>query len=332
MKKYLGILEKIKGKRILVLGDIILDEYLYGETERISREAPVLILRHNRSAYLAGGGANPVMNIKALGGIPVPVSVAGVDSHSAILLKLLKEKKVDTSGIITDSNYSVPVKARIMAGSVHTVKQQIVRIDRSYQDGLSAKIESKVAALIRKLVKSKKVDAILVSDYGEGVITDGIIQVVNEIAKAGKKVIVDSRYSLDKFRSISAATPNETEAGPLVGIEKYTDENVKKIGKQLSGLMRAKGLIITRGSKGMMVFDKTKVSRIAAVGTEEIVDVSGAGDTVSSIVALCLAAGASLYDAAYLANAGGGIVVMERGVAVVTPKQLKEALKNAETD
>jgi D-glycero-beta-D-manno-heptose-7-phosphate kinase len=325
MNKYLKLIDKFKNKRVLVLGDFILDEYVYGETERISREAPVLILHYDRSTYLAGGGANPVMNIRDLGAEPVPVSVAGNDAYSKILIDMMKSKGVDTAGIIRDSKFMVPVKTRVMAGSVHTVKQQVVRIDRYEEKTISKEAE---AALIESLQrKAKDIDTLLVSDYDGGIITDRVISAVNVLAKKGLKVVVDSRYALKKFRYIATGTPNETEAGPLTGIESYGEKDVETMTRKLALLVKSKGMIVTRGSRGMNVFEKKKLVKIPAFGTDEIVDVSGAGDTVSSIISLALACGASLVDAAYLANIGGGLVVMKRGVATVSVAELKAALK-----
>jgi rfaE bifunctional protein kinase chain/domain len=327
MDKYSKIIDKFKGKKILVLGDFILDEYVYGETERISREAPVLILKYNRSTYLAGGGANPVMNIVDMGGTAIPVSIAGKEEYSDILVDMMTAKGVDTSRIVRTHRYSIPVKTRVMAGSVHTVKQQVVRIDRYNDDSLDKGAQEELIANIN--AAAKDVDVILVSDYGSGMITDSVIKTVNALAKSGKKVVVDSRYGLKKYKYVVAATPNETEAGPAVGHEKYGEHDVELIVKKLWKMMKAKGMIVTRGSKGMIAVENGKVSRIAPFGNDEIVDVSGAGDTVSSIVCLALACGASLKDAAFLANIGGGLVVMKRGVATVTVNEIKGALKNA---
>ncbi len=329
MSKYLKLLEKFKGKKVIVLGDFILDEYLYGETERISREAPVLILRHRKSVYLAGGGANPIMNIKDLGGEPLPVSVAGNDVYSKTLIDMIRSKGVDTSHIIRDSRYSVPVKTRVMAGSVHTVKQQVVRIDRVPEETPPKDLEDTFIETI--LSAAKTADTMLVSDYDSGIVTDRVIKCVNELAAKGLKVIVDSRHALKKFRNVTTGTPNETEAGPLVGVEKYGEKDVELTGKKLAKAVKSKGMIITRGSRGMMVFEGKKVMKVAPYGGDEIVDVSGAGDTVSSIVTLAVSCGASLYDAAFLANLGGGIVVMKRGVATVSPNELKGAIKRVKT-
>jgi len=329
MNKYMDLIDQFKGKKILVLGDFILDEYIYGETERISREAPVLILKYNQSTYLAGGGANPILNIKDIGAEPIPVSLVGDDGFSDILLGIISRKKVETKYILRDEEYMLPVKTRIMAGSVHTAKQQVVRVDKYHVKQLSGTVEKQIIANIKKL--ASETDAILVSDYGGGVITDAMIEVINGFGKKGKQIVVDSRHNLFKFQHITTGTPNETEAGPLVNIEDYEEENVKKMGVELMKLLKSKGMIITRGSKGMLVFEKKSIEKINAFGSDEIVDVSGAGDTVSSIVAAGLACGASLYDSAYLANIGGGLVVMKRGVATVTPDELKEALANAKT-
>jgi rfaE bifunctional protein kinase chain/domain len=326
MNKYTKLIDKFKGKKVLVLGDFILDEYVYGETERISREAPVLILKYNNSTYLAGGGANPVMNIADIGAIPVPVSIAGTEEYSDILLDMMKKKKVDTSYILRTDRYSIPVKTRVMAGSVHTVKQQIVRIDRYNDEALDPEIE---AGLITNInTAAKVIDVVLVSDYGSGMITGKVIKAVNALAKSGKKVVVDSRYGLKEFKYVATATPNETEAGPATDHEKYGESDVELIVRKLSKMMRSKGMIVTRGSRGMIVYENKKIFKISPFGSDEIVDVSGAGDTVSSIVSVALASGASLADSAYLANIGGGLVVMKRGVATVTVDELKGALKN----
>ncbi|MCX8093487.1 MAG: bifunctional ADP-heptose synthase [Candidatus Goldbacteria bacterium] len=327
MEKYLNLINRFKEKKILVLGDFILDEYVYGETERISREAPVLILKYNHSTYLAGGGANPVMNIKDLGAIPIAISVCGYDVHSKIMLNLLKSKKINLDTIIRDKNFNVPVKTRIMAGSVHTVKQQIVRIDRVGAKSISKETENTIINNLKEFIK--KTDCLLVSDYGGPLLTDKIISIISNYAKEGYKVVVDSRYALKKFKYITTGTPNETEAGPLVDIESYEEKDVEVIIKKLTNLIKAKGMVVTRGSKGMMIYENKKIIKIPAFGSEEIVDVSGAGDTVASIISLALACGSSLKDAAYLANIGGGLVVMKRGVATVTSDELKKALKNA---
>ncbi|MCX7697906.1 MAG: bifunctional ADP-heptose synthase [Candidatus Goldbacteria bacterium] len=324
--KYFNLFKKFKEKKILVLGDFILDEYIYGETERISREAPVLILKYANTVYLAGGGANPVMNIKALGASPLPVSIIGNDSYSNIILKILQDKGIDISFIIRDDNYVLPVKTRIMAGSVHTVKQQIVRIDKYHEMKITKEEEDKLINIIESV--KDNVDAILVSDYDGGIITKRVINFINNIARQGKKVVVDSRYSLKYFRNIITATPNETEAGPIVGIERYEEKDIEIIIKKLKTILKSKGMIITRGSKGMVVFENNRIYKIPAFGSDEIVDVSGAGDTVASIITLALSCGLSVKDAAYLANIGGGIVVMKRGVATVTQEELKRALKN----
>jgi len=326
MKKYFDVLKKFKNKRILVIGDFILDEYLYGETERISREAPVLILKYNNSVYLAGGGANPVMNIKDLGAVPIPISIVGPDSYSEILLKILYDKKIDTSNILIDNNFVLPIKTRIMAGSVHTVKQQIVRVDRYYENVNLEKRSDEIISRIDSMLKIA--DGILVSDYDGGLINKKIINHINQIAKKGMIVVVDSRYSLKFFRNITTGTPNETEAGPIVGIEKYDEKNIEIICKKLKKILKSKGMIVTRGSKGMIVYEKNKLYKIEPYGSDEIVDVSGAGDTVASIVTLALSCGLDIKDAAFLANIGGGLVVLKRGVATVTQEELKRALKN----
>jgi rfaE bifunctional protein kinase chain/domain len=326
MEKYAKLIDKFKSKKILVLGDFILDEYVYGETERISREAPVLILKYKRSTYLAGGGANPIMNIVDLGAVPVPVSVAGTEEYSDILINMMKEKGVDTSYIVRSESYAIPVKTRVMAGSVHTVKQQVVRIDRYNEGILEGNIETELINNINKAAQG--IDVILVSDYGSGMITDRVITAINRLAKEGKQVVVDSRYGLKKYKYVATATPNETEAGPAVDYEKYEEKDVEYTVRQLAKIMKAKGMIVTRGSRGMIVFENKKIVKVAPYGSNEIVDVSGAGDTVSSIISIALAAGAKLADAAYLANIGGGLVVMKRGVATVTVKELKGAFKN----
>ncbi len=323
--KYFKVFNEFKRKKILVLGDFILDEYVYGETERISREAPVLILKYSNTTYLAGGGANPVMNIKDLGATPVPVSLVGNDSYSNIILKILEDKKIDISFIIRDDNYTLPVKTRIMAGSVHTVKQQIVRIDKYHEMQILKEKEEELINIIEKI--KDKVDAILVSDYDGGIITKRIINYINKIAKQGMKVVVDSRYSLKHFRYIVTATPNETEAGPIAGIESYEEKDVETVIRKMKNVLKSKGMVITRGSKGMVVFENGKIFKIPRFGSDEIVDVSGAGDTVASIITLSISCGLSIYDAAFLANIGGGLVVMKRGVATVTQTELKEALK-----
>jgi rfaE bifunctional protein kinase chain/domain len=323
LKKIVGAMA---GKRILAIGDLMLDEYVFGETSRISREAPVLILKWRGREIGFGGASNAVANIAAFGGAPVPVGCVGDDFNGEDLLALFNSNGIDVRGIVTQTGSPTVCKTRIQAGGMHTVKQQIVRIDR----------EPTVPPDPTKIIKAASevlsggVDGILVSDYGCGVLSGKVIRFINRIAKDNRSipVAIDSRYQIHKYRNATLAAPNEEEAGVHKG---YCADDLKKIehaGEELRAKMKATALLITRGNQGISIFEQGKQPKhIPVFGSSLAVDTTGAGDTVVTSALLALCAGASFVEAAEIANRAGGIVVMKKGAATVSPEELLETFQ-----
>ncbi len=293
------ILTNFKGRKILILGDLIGDEYIYGKTTRISREAPVLILKFESKKIILGGGANSVNNIWSLGGEAYPVGVVGKDEIGKSLLEIMKEKHIDTEGIFLDEAVPSITKTRIMAGGHHTAKQQVIRIDREAEGEISSKTENKILNFLK--IKIPQIDAILISDY-DNLITNRIREEVCAYAKKfNKPTVVDSRFHLLKYKGVSLITPNETEAGPGLGVRINDEKSLIYAGKKLLSKLDCWGILITRGREGMSLFEKDgRITHIPIVGSDEPVDVTGAGDTVASCMTLAMVSGASLLEAAYL--------------------------------
>jgi rfaE bifunctional protein kinase chain/domain len=320
------LIKKFIKKKIVVIGDIILDKYIYGETKRVSREAPVLILKYSHEGYSPGGCANATNNIKSLGGIPLCVGVVGKDKEGEKLLEIFQKEKINTSGIVIDKDVRTITKTRVMAGGFHTSRQQLLRIDEENEGNFSSSTRRKLLKMISKFLKIA--DGILFSDYGYGVVNDEMISYVIKFAnKKGIPVIVDSRYNLLSYKNASIATPNELElisAYHLDSKKDYKEKEIIQFGKKLIDDLSLNGLIITRGRLGMFVLERNgNVKSIPIVGQDEVVDVSGAGDTVSSVVSLATSSNINLVNAAILATYAAGVVVTKRGTATVSQEELK---------
>jgi rfaE bifunctional protein kinase chain/domain len=330
LKDAKAVLDKFAKLRVVVLGDLMLDEYVFGETSRISREAPVLILKHERTLSLPGGGANPVSNIASLGAQALPVGVLGQDRAADVLLDLFKKKGVDCSGIVSEPGRTSPVKIRVMAGGHNTARQQVIRLDHESEGPVRKPTEAAVLKALDDRLKGAH--ALIISDYGNGLMTPALLKYVNALAKKQPKLVscVDSRYQLGAYQGITVITPNESEAAPAAGFEDYREEDLDAIGKALQAKTGAKMILVTRGSRGMSLFQKAKREPkredVPVYGTDEIVDVNGAGDSVASCMTLALAAGAEPSLAMRLANAAGGVAVMQRGPASVTQAEILDLL------
>jgi rfaE bifunctional protein kinase chain/domain len=320
MSRLVDLLKKFKGRRIAVLGDFVADVFVYGDISRISREAPVLILNKRESKLVPGGGANAVHNLRALGANPLPLGIVGNDNEGKQLLAFFKKLGIDTRGIRVDRSWTTPTKMRILGGALNSKQQQIVRLD-------SGGPKTKVPKL---KVKLPSCEALLVSDYGYGVITP---QLFRKVRRKGIPSTVDSRFSLYWFKGMTAATPNQSEVeaelemrqGMLPG---FLEEG----GRTLLGLLKAKALLITRGKDGMSLFEpKKEPEHIPIHGSDQIVDVTGAGDTVIATFTLALAVGATFSEAARLANYAGGIVVMKHGTQPVTYAELLRVVRENES-
>ena len=319
-------IERFRGRTIVVVGDLIADEYLFGKPSRISREAPVLILRFSEREVVLGGAANAAHNSHALGARVLPIGVVGRDPAGDEVIGLFRSNGIPTEGIVTEPGRVTPVKTRIMAGGYQATRQQVVRLDREpagepqpiTEDGLLARLTALGA----------HADAIMVSDYGYGTITPRVFERVKTVArKAGAIITVDSRYDLPRFVGVTAATPNEAELGHLTGMPVDDERAVEKAGRQMLERLDSRMLLVTRGSRGMALLERDGATSFIPIhGTDEIADVSGAGDTVISVFTLALACGATGFEAASLANVAGGVVVMKRGTATVSAVELRHAL------
>lgn len=329
MKELLDYLPRLRGKRMGVFGDLIADEYVYGTIHRFSREAPVFIVNYEESQIGLGGAANAIHNIHDLGGIPVAFGVVGNDMPGRTLINILRDKSIDSSGVLVDDARATFVKQRIVAGSPHSVRQQILRLDRCQalppDSGSHALLRERILEAVSGL------DALIISDYGLGTAQfRSASAVLDECRRRGTPVFVDSRQQLAAFRGITGATPNEPEVEAIVG-KTIDQQTLIPAGEDLLARLEAQALLITRGRNGMALFQRGAGPELIPIfGSTDIVDVTGAGDTVISTFALAVSAGASYLDAARLANCAAGIVVMKRGAATVTPDELIEAIRVAE--
>jgi rfaE bifunctional protein kinase chain/domain len=319
--------QTFRNRSVVVVGDLIADEYLFGKPARISREAPVLILRFTEREVLLGGGANATHNVHALGARVMPIGVVGRDAPGDELLGLLHAAGIPTDGIVTENGRTTPVKTRIMAGGYQATRQQVVRLDREPAGELQTITEDALVARVTAL--AERAEAILVSDYGYGTVTPRVFERIRAIARrTGAVVSVDSRYQLPRFTGVTAATPNEAELEQLAGGVGDDERGVEKAGRVLLDRLDARLLLITRGSRGMALLERDGGTTFIPIhGTDEIADVTGAGDTVISTFTVALATGAAPLDAATLANTAGGIVVMKRGTGTVSPAELVQALE-----
>jgi rfaE bifunctional protein kinase chain/domain len=329
--RLLQIAEGMKGRRIVVYGDIVADRFIYGTPKRISREAPVLILRQYRDDVLLGAAGNAINNICSLGGIPIPVSVLGGDAQGQQLFDAMTSQGIDCRGVLRASRYNTPTKVRILGGMPHASRQQIVRYDiEDHCDLTDGERDQIAAALAGQMANA---DAGLISDYGYGAVTQPLAATLTGTAGT-KPVTLDSRYDLLRFSGITAATPNEEEAAEAAGTSLYNgddDLRLRQAGETLQAKLGCGALLITRGSRGMALFQKDREALLIPVyGTDQVADVTGAGDTVIATFTLALAAGSSFAEAAKIANYAGGIVVMKMGTATVSNDELHKAIERDE--
>jgi rfaE bifunctional protein kinase chain/domain len=329
-ERLLGLIDAFSSRRVLVVGDLIADEFIYGEVARVSREAPVLILKYDATELVAGGAGNAANNVAALGGRASLAGIAGVDAEGRRLLRSF-HRGVNTRGVQRIGGYRTPVKTRILAGGVHSSKQQVVRIDRDAGWPIRERLDGGFAAALRRAAAD--CDAVILSDYGSGLVTPQLAASIRSIVERRSRrrpvpVLVDSRYRLLDYRGLTACTPNEAEVEQVLGIRIDDDQAaLERAGRRLLARTRMQGVLITRGSRGMALFEpKRPTARIPIFGSDEVTDVTGAGDTVIATFGLALAAGASLYEAARLANYAGGLVVMKRGTATVSARELGDAV------
>jgi rfaE bifunctional protein kinase chain/domain len=321
--------EKFSSKTVALLGDFVADEFQFGDISRVSREAPVLILRHRETQVVPGGGANAANNLAALGARVLPVTAVGQDAQGDALLEYFRGKRADISGIVRVKGWTTPTKTRFLAGWAHTVGQQVLRVDREPQAPLPEAARRKIQQFLSAKIRSA--DALAVSDYGFGVASPDLVRYAAKKRKRRLAVTLDARYNLADYAKagILSATPNEAELEALhqttIGVN---FDELTRCGRATLANMKLEALLVTRGRDGMALFETHgRVTRIPVHGSDQAVDVTGAGDTVLAAYTLALASGASPLEAAHIANIAGGLVVMKRGTATVSRAELLDAIR-----
>lgn len=323
--RLLELVDAMAGQTVVLLADLVADRFITGVPRRISREAPVLILGFESETLVPGGGANAVANVHALGGVPLPVGVVGDDASGRELVELFRQRGIPTGGIVEIPGYRTPTKTRILGGGRHAIKQQIVRYD--IEQPLPPDPE-RDRELHRRLAMAAEQAAVAVlSDYGYGAVAPAAIAVLRHSLRGPATVLCDSRYRLADFAGMDGGTPNEEEAEGLLG-GALADEVTRLTGqgRQLLEELDARFLLVTRGSRGMALFDQGGLWQLPVHGTDQVADVTGAGDTVIGTFALAVAAGANPLEATLLADYAGGIVVMKMGTATLDRDELIQAV------
>lgn len=330
-KKLISNIKNLSTPRVLVIGDLALDEMIYGDTERISREAPVLILQHTHTNLILGGASNAANNASVLnGGKASVIGVIGEDYHAEQLIETFNKANIDTKYLVKDKMRKTITKTRISGSCSQSITQQIVRIDRQTTELISGETEKKVIANIEKAIPEH--DAIILSDYHIGTLTQKVIDKTIELAnKYGKTIVVDAQKDLDKYKNITSMTPNLPDTQKFVG-QKFglfikDEKALQDAGKKLLEATNAKSVLITCGADGMMVFNSDgKISKIPVFNKSEVFDVTGAGDTVTAVFAMALASGAEPHYAAIIGNIAASIVIKQFGCATTTIDEIITAL------
>jgi ADP-heptose synthase, bifunctional sugar kinase/adenylyltransferase len=310
------------GKRVVIAGDLVADQFLSGSISRVSREAPVFILRHEETETRPGGAANAAANVASLGGMPILVGVTADDENGRLLRQSLESAGVNCGQIVSNVGGTTTTKVRVLAGQSYSVKQQVIRIDYENSSDLSDELRSQ---LIENLANaSADADAIVISDYGYGVVDKELFEQARQLAQQHSiPLIVDSRTRLREFGGATSATPNQEEVEQLLG-PNFSDADCQRLCEELG----FDSLLVTCGNKGMVIVENGKnVRQFSAIGSTEPVDVTGAGDTVIAAYSLGLASGLAPYEAAAIANHAGGIVVMKKGTATADLGELIGSLR-----
>jgi D-glycero-beta-D-manno-heptose-7-phosphate kinase len=326
-ERLVNLVNRFSDQKIVILGDAIADKFLHGSISRVSREAPVFILRHEQTETVPGGAANCAMNLVALGARVSLISVSGADESGSELRGKLEAAGVDLDGVIVSDKVQTTTKVRILAGHSHSSKQQVIRID--YEGAPLTDVELR-KALINKLQKATAT-GFIISDYNYGVVDTQAIELMRKTYQdQGVPVLVDSRFRLSEFSGFTAATPNQEEVENLIGTEISSVEQLETKASELKQRLGYRALLVTRGGQGMTLLEDNAPLHIRAIGAQQPVDVTGAGDTVIATFTLALASAASFADAARLANYAGGLVVMKRGTATITASELQHSILSAE--
>ena len=322
-----GYIKKLSEPRVLIIGDQAIDEMIYGDTERISREAPVLILLHASTKLILGQATNAAHNLATLNNGKVSaIGLYGNDYYAPILLNAMKEAGINTEYMVEDSNRPTTVKSRISGASFHSVTQQIVRVDRVENSAPSAEIEQKVIENIEKAIPEH--DAVILSDYNIGFLTENIIRTAIETArKFGKIIVVDAQKDLWRYKGAYSLTPNQPDTEKAVGYFIRDIETLKKAGNDLLKATESETLLVTRGGDGMAVFDKDgTLTEVPVFNKTRVFDVTGAGDTVVASYTLALACGAPPKYAAIIGNIAASIVIRSFGCATTSIDEILDSL------
>lgn len=316
------VVSDFKKARVLVIGDLILDEFIWGDVSRISPEAPVPVVWVRRESFMPGGASNVANNLRSLGARTFIAGVIGDDERGAILKSELEQKGVDTCGVMIDESRPTTLKTRVVAHH-----QQVVRIDKEKKDALNDIMISKITGYAKKIIDD--IDAVIIEDYGKGVITPKLLKALVPLAKSHNKIIsVDPKEEhLKYYQGITLITPNNHEASKAVGFEIKDDDTLKRAGQAMLKKFKCKIALITLGENGMAVFQNKKPMEQIPTVAQEVFDVSGAGDTVIACYTLALASGADPVQAAYISNCAAGIVVGKVGIAVVSQNELVDRIK-----
>jgi len=327
--RLLELIKTFSGCPIAVYGDLVADEFVFGEISRVSREAPVLILKHRESRIVPGAAGNAINNLHALGAAPIPVGVLGADASGQELCRQFQHKNVPLSLVHRVNDYHTPTKTRFLAGSIHSSRQQVLRLDKESRFQHTAETQAKLWQEVEPLFE--KCRGMIISDYGFGFVNQELTRRIAE-RRNSLPVTLDSRHGLLCYSGLTASTPNEPEVEEALGITIGDDQaKLEAAGKRILRRQKLEAVLITRGRHGMALFvPHRRTVHIPIFGTDEIADVTGAGDTVIAVFTLALAVGASFMEAARLSNYAGGLVVMKRGTATVTAAELQEAVLNDE--
>jgi rfaE bifunctional protein kinase chain/domain len=325
--RLLCLVRAFAGKRILVVGDLVADEYIIGAPLKVSREAPVLILGQREHYTVPGGAMNPGVNARTLGAEVFICGVIGDDASGERLRRRLATYGITLDGVVSEPNRPTTTKTRIFAGDSQLVRQQIVRVDVLDASDLSDGCKGRMLAYLSATIPT--VDALILSDYENGVISPEIIKTAIPLARdVGKTIIVDAHGDLDRFQGVTALTPNQPEAEATLGRRIHDRESLETAGQELLERTHAQGLLITRGSEGMSLFERDQPPlHLPAFYHGEVADPTGAGDTVAATFTLALTAGATQAEAATLANIAAGLVIQRLGNATNTPEELMAAVR-----
>ena len=311
------LIEAFRGRRVLIVGDLVADQFLEGTISRVSREAPVFIMRHDSTVTCPGGAANAAANVASLGGVPILIGITGADAGGDLLREALAGRGVDLDRVLRVNGAQTTTKVRVLAGQHYAARQQVIRIDYENEHPSTGRTETELIELLNSA--GTAAEAVVISDYGYGTVTPSLYESAKVVARERDiPLVVDSRFRLEEFAGASTATPNQDEVEHILGPE-FTDEDCESLRRR----MGLNALLVTRGNRGMLlVEDGRDPVALDAVGPTAPVDVKGAGDTVIAAYSLGLAAGLAYKDAASIANHAGGIVVMKRGTATASADEL----------